>query len=221
MNGSTRVIRSIWRTSPSTCRTNPSYCDTCWVTFSKSNQSLGCVHHAGQPRLWRRGNPVLSQVMVDTKQWMRRETQGYKSEGNFALLPDQVLENRRQLVSTGSLRDYSNWVPILLGVHVFLRADAIVGIMMTANDDAAQHGGRRHAIDAPFDTRPSNRCTRLQNRVDRAPHAPTSDSNCPRLPGPFHPAWQLTGCRSNSHGRAGGIFVHREQRRGCIYGSVP
>ncbi|CEO95342.1 hypothetical protein PBRA_004108, partial [Plasmodiophora brassicae] len=55
-------------------------CDTCWATFSRSNQSFGCFHHVGQPRLWRRGNPVLSQVAVDTKQWVKRETQGYKAE---------------------------------------------------------------------------------------------------------------------------------------------
>lgn len=51
-------------------------------------------------------------------------------------MPGQVLEIRRQLVSTGSLGTTPYiWVSILLGVHLFLRVEEIVDIKVDAVQD--------------------------------------------------------------------------------------
>eukprot|EP00474_Spongospora_subterranea_P006372 CRZ06830.1 hypothetical protein [Spongospora subterranea] len=106
-------------------------CQTCWDVYHQdASCTNGCFHHLGKPRFWRTGDSSTSDVVQNTKRSSNRDSICYQSKGNFALMMNELIAIRQRLVSSGSLYDYQVWVMILIGVHLFLRAEEMEALLM-------------------------------------------------------------------------------------------
>jgi hypothetical protein len=61
-------------------------CDECWNQFQTSGASHGCRHHAYNPCLYRKGNPRMDSLLVNTQRQNTRNNADYIVNGKVSSL---------------------------------------------------------------------------------------------------------------------------------------
>ena len=111
-------------------------CDRCLKKFHDSNQKdvSGCRYHAGRARLWRCGNPRLTETYGNRiKRLFTIDLSGYEPHGDSMLMPRELLNVRTYCLAKNDRKHWRIWTMILLSVKLFLRSDEAVPFNDTEN----------------------------------------------------------------------------------------
>lgn len=100
-------------------------CEDCIELYEK-DKTLGCRPHAGNPKLWRVGNPRQAAKLVDRIARLKRiDFPGYKPKGDTMLLPQELIGIRNYLLLQNKFSSVRLWTMILCSVRLFLRSDEL------------------------------------------------------------------------------------------------
>ena len=101
------------------------YEEKCLDCDSAPERHLGCEHHLGNPRLFRKGDPSRNIIWTNTLTQMDKlaAKAGYKEKGSSQLLPSDLRLLRSRLLSTCSMVDLQMWVVIIVATKLGLRYD--------------------------------------------------------------------------------------------------
>jgi hypothetical protein len=103
-------------------------CSTCIEQWKKNQESNGCRFHPGEIRIWRTGNPRNSDIVRNAYREFTQELFDYEVRGSYQLLPVELLEIRKLLISTNKLDDLQLYCIIMVSIHLFLRHDEFSNI---------------------------------------------------------------------------------------------
>lgn len=109
---------------------------------------IGCMFHQGMPKLYRRGDPELTETFEHSVKRFLTERKGNKKgpRGSSALTPWE-LYLRSYLVSTNYIWDYQMWVILLITCKLGCRAQDILKFNLGGLGYPAAHGQPK--IDFP------------------------------------------------------------------------
>jgi hypothetical protein len=109
------------------CGQYEDHCHKC-LELAPEDQFKGCRSHSKNPRLMRRGNPVVSQAWKDCVLASDKDGEHYVRRGCSQLLPSDLRCLRAYLLSCNCLPALQLLVIIFLAVRLFLRSDEFANI---------------------------------------------------------------------------------------------
>lgn len=98
-------------------------CINCIKSYKKDNKSTGCVAHAGQFKFWQRGNPRTSELVQNAYHEAKDTCSKHVVKGSYQLLPQETIDIRSNLLSTGKKEDLQLYCIMLVSIYLFLRHD--------------------------------------------------------------------------------------------------
>ncbi|KAI9341777.1 hypothetical protein DFJ73DRAFT_535037 [Zopfochytrium polystomum] len=106
-------------------------CRRCLAAKIKSR--TGCARHAGEPKLFRTGNPCESDSFRSMAKGLKKNMGDYFPHGDSALSLFDLIRIRTALLRRGTRADLQLWVMIIVSVKLFLRSDEILGLAFDSN----------------------------------------------------------------------------------------
>ena len=100
-------------------------CADCNKSLVTDGTSNGCFNHHGSVLFWRSGNPRDSNVVNDVYKRCKKNCEHHQITSCYQLLPEEVQQLRRRLLSTNSLVDLQYYCMLLVSTYIFLRCDEI------------------------------------------------------------------------------------------------
>ena len=103
-------------------------CINCVQKWEADEKSNGCRFHAGKIRLWRQGNPRDCDILKQAYKEGANTVKGHIIKGAYQILPDELREIRKLLMSTNKVEDLQLYCMIVVSIFLFLRHDEFSGI---------------------------------------------------------------------------------------------
>ncbi|KAJ3114215.1 hypothetical protein HK100_001732, partial [Physocladia obscura] len=106
-------------------------CDAC---ARAERRSRGCFHHAGNPLLFRRGNPRMAEFVRNGFQNVQQDLSAHTEHGADPFTPFELVSVRANLLTKNAADGLMLWTMILIGSRLFLRSDELLDLKFDSND---------------------------------------------------------------------------------------